>query len=416
MDKINIAMTTDENYILPTKVTISSILDAAERKVPYRFHILCSRKLDEGSRQKLIELERTYDFLNIIFHEIDGDELEHAVTTAHIPVASYYRLYMGRVIDEDRCLFVDGDMIIKEDLSTVYGMELEGCYAAGVRDMGVQSRIEEFSEYADYLGIDSMNEYVNAGFMLFDLKKIRDDGLEEAFVSAMSHGYKYMDQDIINKYCHGKIKLLPLRYDYFTEYDGSAECCQRYTDQELDGIDQLAVLHYTGFFKPWLCTRLRINRYWWNQAKKILKDEEYQKVLEQAHEFERKSDWSYIVSRAEKEKALVIFGFSEIGRNAADRLQTSGYSKIAAFADNNPDKHGMGYAGVSVLSAEDACFQFPNALWVISSQNGFSAIGRQLEALGVKKDRIIRYIFKDQTYYNRLDDTYREYELQMSED
>ncbi len=415
MNKINIAMATDKNYIIPTKVAMSSILDAAGKDSFYEFHILCSSELDSKSREKLSALERNYVYLNVSFHEIAGEELNNATTTAHIPVASYYRLYMSREIEADRCLFIDGDMIIREDLQPVYNMDLEGCYIAGVRDMGVRFHAEEFSGYADYLGIASMDEYVNAGFTLFDLKKIREDGLDQVFISAIRHGYKYMDQDIINKYCYGRIKHLPLRYDYFTEYDGDSlrEYDKYYSKQELADFDHKCVLHYTGGFKPWICRRLKINQYWWDQAEKILSEEEYHTVLNQAREFEEKSDWTYILEKVDGEKEVVIFGFSEIGRTVAEQLQNTGHDGIAAYADNDSSKYGMQHRGIVVMSVEDICLKFEHPLWIISSQNGFAAIGRQLQKLGIEADRMIRYIWKDRTYYNRLDDKYRDYELQI---
>ena len=415
MNKLVVVMATDENYIIPTKVAMSSILDSASKDSLYEFHILCNRKVNENIRQKLIVLEETYEYLKVLFHEIEDIELNDATINAHVSLASYYRLYISRIIDEERCFYVDSDMIIREDLLPVYHTDLHDYYIAAVRDMGVQANMKYHSEYADCLEIASMKGYVNAGFMLLNLKKIREDGLDKVFISAIKCGYKYMDQDIINKYCYGSIKYLPLRYDYFTEFDGdsSKEYIQYYPEQELEWMDHTCVLHYAGIFKPWLCTRLKMNQYWWNQAKKILSDKEYQEVLTQAHEFERKSDWTYILEKTEREKNVVIFGFSEIGRNVANLLRKAGHNVIAAYADNDTSKHGMEYQGITVLSVEDICLKFSDPLWIISSQNGFIAIGRQLQELGIGEERIIRYIWKDKTYYDRLDDKYRAYELQI---
>ncbi len=396
MEKIIIIMVTDENYILPTKVAVSSVLTSAHTPSLFEVHILCKKGMDFDSRNQFKALEQMYNNLEIRFHEIEDSVLEKARTTAHIPVASYYRLYISRIIDDDRCLYIDGDMLIQEDLSQIYNMELGDFYIAGVRDMGVQANMDKFSGHSSCLGIPSMDEYVNAGFLLFNLKKIREDGIDQLFISAISHGYPYMDQDIINKYCYGKIKYLPTKYDYFTEYGGDAfEAC---------------VLHYTGYFKPWICSRLKINRLWWEQAKQALNEEEYNLIKKQAGEAERISDWSYVLDRVKEEKEVVIFGFSEIGKNVADRLVKTGEGNIVAFADNDIRKAGLEYEKIPVMSMAEIRLNFSSPFFIISSQNGFRSISSQLKELGIPEKKIIRYIYKDKTYYERLDEKYSAYE------
>lgn len=413
MEKMNLVMTTDKNYIVPTTVTISSILSSAERDEFFHIHILCAPGLDQGSRTMLKGLEKKDSRVRVQFLEIADSRLDHVVTTAHIPVASYYRLYISQMLKEERCLFIDGDMIIRGDLSEVYHTDLEGYYAAAVRDLGIQSHMSEYADYARYLGIASMDHYVNAGFMLFNLKKIREDRIGEQMIEAIDHGYKYMDQDILNKYFSGKMKILPLKYDFFTEYYGSTGSMELagYSREEMRNIEQDAyVMHFTGPFKPWLCTRLTVNQLWWHEAEKVLDQDIYNQISDQAKDSERKSDWKYIVEAVKDEKEIVIFGYSEIGRKVADRLPGSNVKRPVAFADNDPGKEGLRYLDIPVEKAEKVCALHPDAVYIISSQNGFIQIKKQLNRLGINDSRMIRYIHKDRTYYARLDERYREYE------
>ena len=399
MGKKIIVMVTDENYILPTKVAVFSLLTSDHSFSFFEVHILCRKGMNFDSREQLKALERIHDNLEIRFHEIEDNILEKARTTAHIPIASYYRLYISRIIEDDRCLYIDGDMLIQGDLSRIYDMDLGDCYIAGVRDMGVEANIDKFSGHSLSLGIPSMDEYVNAGFLLFNLKKIREDGIDRQFISAISHGYPYMDQDIINKYCYGKIKHLPSKYDYFTEYGG-------------DAFDA-SVLHYTGYFKPWICSRLKINQLWWAQAKQALGDEEYKLAEKQARESEKISDWNYVLDKIKEEKEVIIFGFSEIGKSVADMLIKAWQGNIAAFADNDTQKAGLDYQGIPVMGAAETCLRFASPFFIVSSQNGFLPISRQLKELGIPEKKMIRYIYKDKTYYERLDEKYLAYESEI---
>lgn len=410
MNRLNIVLTTDDNYIVPTMVTISSILSTTNVGTEFNIYILCARKLSSDGREQIVGIEKRNKNVSVEFLEIDDNKLNLAVTTAYIPVASYYRLYISSLISDDRCLFIDGDMIVRQDLSRVYHTDLENYYAAGVKDMGVQCHFSEYEEYARYLDISDMHTYVNAGFMIYNLKKIREDGIDKKMINAIGTGYKYMDQDIINKFCYGRIKLLPLKYDFFTEYSGSVskEDLCGYSAEELEGIEQkIAVYHFVGIFKPWVCRRLTINQIWWEEAKHALDQDTYENMRIQAEEFEKKSDWEYIAKAAEEREQIVIFGCSQTGQRVARGLHKG---STIVFADNNAERIGKLVEGIPVLSAKEAFHQYPSALYIISSQNGFMQIRKQLLEMGIDRDNVIRYIHKDETYYSRLNEHYMEHE------
>ena len=410
MGVMNIVLTTDDNYIIPTMVTISSILLSANADALFHIYILCSKELDQSGRQRIADIGKKYKQVSITFLDINDERLNQAVTTAYIPVASYYRLYISKLISDERCLFIDGDMIVKEDLTEVYYTDLEDCYVAGVRDMGVQYHFADYEEYAQYLEIPNMHTYVNAGFMIFNWNKIREDELDIKMIDAIDAGYKYMDQDIINKLCYGKIKILPLRYDFFTEYYGglSRQKLSGYSLEELDAAEQkTAVYHFVGIFKPWVCTRMTVNQIWWDVAKKALESTVYAYIRQRAKEFEKTSDWEYIARAAENRKQIVVFGCSGTGQWVARGLCKG---RNIVFADNNVSRIGEEVDGFCVMSAKEACSKYPLALYIISSQNGFRQIEIQLAELGISNNNIIRYIHKDETYYRRLDKRFVEHE------
>ena len=255
-----------------------------------------------------------------------------------------------------------------------------------------------------------MNSYVNAGFMIFNLKKIREDKLDQKMIEAIGEGYKYMDQDIINKYCYGRIKNISLKYDFFTEYYEDIQ------DKKLSGYEEdlgnikenIVVYHYTGIFKPWLCRRLRINQLWWKQAEKILDKNLYNELNKKANDFETKSDWIFLQNLLKNEHQIVICGFSDIGKSIAKNIQNK--NKIIVFADNDTSKQNKEYNNINVTSILKAYNNYPDAMYIISSQNGFKQIKKQLNKIGVIDKKIYRYIYKDDTYYKRLDEKYKEYE------
>lgn len=416
MSRLNIVMTTDENYIVPTLVTIYSFVHSACKTTTFSIYILCARNFDYHGRDLLRTIQRVNSEVNIEFLEIDDTIFGKAITTAHIPIASYYRLFISQMLQEERCLFIDGDMIITEDLSGIYNIDLDGYYAAGVKDLSVLCNWNQHKDYADILEIPDMKSYVNAGFMIYNLKMIREDRLGDRMVQAIENGYKFMDQDIINKFFYGKIKIIPLKYDFFTEYYGSISKrrVRDYSPEELNKIKEtIAVYHYTGFFKPWLCTKLKINQLWWNEAKCILDKKLFDKAVHSAKEIEKKSEWDYILNLVGN-NSIAVFGYSDIGRMVAGNLMHSN-KKVIVFVDNDKNKIGQEYKRVPVISVESAIKNNSNVIYIVSSQNAYKQIISQLMGLGVSGDKIIRYIHKDETYFERLDDKYMGSEVKLFE-
>lgn len=414
MKKLVIVMTSDKNYVAPTKVAIYSMVQST-KDVFFDIHILCNDRLDAESRTEFDSLAKQLQRVKIVYEVIDDSQIAEAKTLGGISIASYYRLYISRFVKESKCLFIDGDVVINSDLKEIYDADLTGYYMAGVRDCGVQARMRDGWEWIPKIDVPDLKEYINAGFILFNLDKIREDNLEEEFIGAIQDGYRYMDQDILNKFCYGKIKNLPLRYNLFSEYyDRIDEMgVTDYTEEELVGVENWAMIHYPGVFKPWYCRRLKANQLWWSVAKKVLNSSELDKYVRSAEEYERVGDWTTIWEKIKYEKEIVIFGYSEGGRKLQELLENYPNRFEIAFADNDERKHGYTVDGKEILAARRAVEWHKKAYWIISSQLSHVVIKKQLIELGVDEDRIIRYIYKNDAYYEGLDEMSYKYEMEI---
>ena len=81
---------------------------------------------------------------------------------------SFVRLMLVDVVKEDKVLYIDTDAIVNKDISNVWKYDISDYYVAGVRDYGILS--EGILEKYDIVG-----KYINSGFVVFNLKKIRKD-------------------------------------------------------------------------------------------------------------------------------------------------------------------------------------------------------------------------------------------------
>lgn len=414
--KLCIVMTTDQNYILQTRVAIWTMLNAACEDTYFEIHILCSPRLLQENRNKILDLQKQWNTVKISFDEIDEKIFQDAKSVAYIPVSSFYRLMISNIIDDERCLFLDGDTVVNTDLTAIYNVDLTEKYLMGVKDCGIQRNMKEYDAYKDILGIPTMNEYVNAGVLLMNLSLLREDNMDKAFISCMADYYKMMDQDILNKCCFGKIGHLDLKYNLFVDYYNRLDILKK-TSFSVREIEEAAscdgIIHFTGKYKAWHFLRIRGSHLWWECAKKALPPEDYENIYKNALKKMEETDWTYILGRCENMDHVIVAGFSDIGRDVADSLARCNIRNVVCFSDNDRTKQGADYHGLKVHCVEEAHQKYQEALWINTSQASAKAISTQLLSIGVKKENILVYINKSEQYYDNLDEQYQEYEEKL---
>lgn len=410
---IKIVMTSDKNYILQSKVTLWSVLMASSDDYIYEVNVLCSALLEQNARNKLIDIEKKFNNVKVNFVEIGEELFSEAKVTSFYTLASYYRLIITEVIEGDKCLFLDGDMIVNTDISKLYNIDIEDNLLAAVLDSGVQDNLDWFEEHRKKIDVPSMENYVNAGVMIWNLKKLREINIHKEFMKHIHKGYPYMDNDILNKCCYSKIYLLEHKYNLFSEFlnkpenirDGN-KCRNKLT--QINEND--AIIHYAGWIKPWNILRSNGADLWWQVAKRSLEGDDYLMLKKNAEDFARNTDWSEIVNCAKKNSSVIIFGYSQIGRDVCTALENNGVISICGFCDNDKEKHMHQYGKYKVNSVEYFMNLYPDSLWVVTSQNYHRQIIQQLKNMGISSERIMRYINKDFYYFRLLDDKYIEHE------
>ena len=88
--------------------------------------------------------------------------------------------------DYERILSLDADTIITSDLSDLWDLDMTDYYLAGVPETRLTALYGK--------------PYINAGMMLFNLDKIRQDGKDDAMIADLQHHwYQWVEQDCINQ-------------------------------------------------------------------------------------------------------------------------------------------------------------------------------------------------------------------------
>lgn len=225
------------------------------------------RGMSEENRDKLRKIADTYG-RQLQFMEMPNWSEKLNITLQSCKSGwlgfGYNRLFLTEYVPDsiDRVLYLDSDTIIEGSLMELWNVDMDDYYLAGVDDC-------LSSKYRDVVGLDRNGTYVNAGMLLINLKKWREDNIINEFIQMIykNNGYfVFNEQTIINSLFSGKIKILPQKYNvnslvYLFEYDELMKLRKPYKfsynqEEYYEARKNPIITHYTGNFyvsrRPWV--------------------------------------------------------------------------------------------------------------------------------------------------------------------
>ncbi len=273
--RINVAVATDQNYVRQTYILITSIMEASNAEDRYCFYIMADKDVSAKSEELLQSLTQKYLHACIHFLQIN-EQRDKQIKTAgihlkHITLATYFRLLLPELIDEDKCLYLDTDMVVCGDIAELYGTPLNGYELAGVKAPYYHNFADHGKEYCERTGIPSMDQYVNAGVLLFNLRCMRKNHFTQKAMSLVHQFFPAQDQDIINKLSYGMIRHLPLKYNmpavYFLNWDMELIKSVFSGDEWEEGTSAPCIIHYNSADKPWKNFAIPFADKWWEMCR-----------------------------------------------------------------------------------------------------------------------------------------------------
>ena len=169
--------------------------------------------------------------------------------------AALLKFVLTDVIPCEKVLYLDGDLLVKEDLTGLFETDIAGKYLAAVVD---SETVYVQNEY-----ISSVQDYFNSGVMLLNLELMRKDNLSEVLIETKMklQDSNLMDKNVFNSVCDRRIVTLPIRYNFLpvnlVRYYGKwtlQDINERYgTSYKDEGalFSDAAIIHFSGKDKPW---------------------------------------------------------------------------------------------------------------------------------------------------------------------
>lgn len=253
------------NYFVPVAVCLSSILEHSDPSASFRVICLLTEELPEDMKLAIEQLDRHR--LQVTYINLEG-QLRDIYVDERYTVAASYRLLLPDLLPAyDKVLYVDCDVVVRNDIADLYNKtDVTDYYLAAVFEASLDSQLD----YLNKLGIKP-GCYINSGFLLMNLQKLRADGMVGKLLhSAKTPDLQFPDQDVLNQLCEGKILGLPPYYNsvrtfYLPQYKHIF--LRYYSEADWQAVQEHGTIHYTGG-KPWNMFTVQF-AVWWHYYERL---------------------------------------------------------------------------------------------------------------------------------------------------
>ena len=239
----SIVLAADNAYLIPLETTIKSVL-YHNRDVD--FYILNSDIAPEWFKL----LGRKMEVVNSTIHNVHFDKelFEGYKTGPHLNYASYFRFFATEVVESDKVLYLDSDIIVTGELSTLFEIDLKGYFIGAVDDV-----------YA----YEGRKSGFNSGVLLMHVAKWKEHSIVNSLLelaAGQNQAVHLGDQSILNIYFEDNWLALDKTYNYMAGVDIYR------LDQKCERLDDNppVIVHFASHDKPWNTYSIsRLRELWW---------------------------------------------------------------------------------------------------------------------------------------------------------
>ena len=277
---MHIVLSSDDNYAPLLGIAIFSLLENIKKNnkdaIVDKINIyILDMNISKKNKKYINEIIHSHSG---IVHYLDTQKihnyLEKTIKLNVRSLATYYRLFLPTLLPEavEKVIYLDCDSLIDNSLSDLWNTNIEGYDIAGVLDV-----ISKENKLC--VGLKEDDPYVNAGMLVINLAKWRNDKMEKKMIDFIQyHKGKvcYHDQGTINGVCLNK-KILHPKYNAMTPFfvmkvsqiKHYHSVKKYYTQKELNEAKNNPVfIHFTPYLtdRPWVKGNLHPLRNHYNKT------------------------------------------------------------------------------------------------------------------------------------------------------
>lgn len=257
METLNVLYSTDSNYAPHAAASIYSLLDHNRDFEKIIIYII-DDNISEECKGYFGQIAEKFANAEIVFYPFEKLKPKLQIKETWYAMVGYARLMLSEITDAEKILYIDCDTVINGSLREMWETDMEGYYIGGVQDNPALYALEA-------VGMDENDRYINGGVMLINLKKWREDNVEEKIIQMIKdhNGFVWHhDQGIVNGVCKNNIKILHPKFNTMSQFflmkakqmKSLYDIKNYYTQEELDeAVKNPVIVHYINKFynRPW---------------------------------------------------------------------------------------------------------------------------------------------------------------------
>ncbi|CAK7193269.1 hypothetical protein COMNV_01483 [Commensalibacter sp. Nvir] len=261
----------NENYAIAGAALLKSIIENSDVSCFYDVYII-EGDLSEETKFKFNLIVKKYKNFRLTIIDAEGYFQEKDLNLhAHFSKETYYRILIPSMLPQyDKVIYLDADMVVNEDIQILYDTDIGNCSIAAVKDYVMRGFIK-FGTYChskcgsmkaykylkNYLNMNNPKDYVQAGVLILNTKKIIKSGMDKLIVEEMGKKfYWFLDQDLLNKFFEGDIHFLDTRWNVLNG-NGNLESFFKklplpVMENYFEARKNPWIIHFAGEKKPWI--------------------------------------------------------------------------------------------------------------------------------------------------------------------
>lgn len=260
-------------------VLLNSIVLNSSEDSNYDIIVLVN-PMSSVNRDRLMQIVAGHNNFSLRFFEISSLIKQYKFSVKqHLALETWYRLFLPSIMTNyDKVLYLDCDMIVKEDIAKLYNTDISSYMLAAARDLAIiglyNYEIGNAKKYIDsILELDEPYKYIQAGTVLLNLKMIREEyETDELLELGQSRAWEWSDQDVLNIIANGRVLILDQKWN--VEHDRARKRLNemqrspmQFYNEYLEARKDPKIIHYAGGEKPWNVVECDMSEYFWQYAR-----------------------------------------------------------------------------------------------------------------------------------------------------
>lgn len=254
--QVNVVLCCDDKFALPLSGCLRSVVENMSEPNDLAIVVIAcgiTPKSKDRVRRSLSPFAGPLEFV-----DVDLSDLSHLPQVEkHIgSMATYSRLLIPSLVDQkwDRAIYLDADTMVLGDLRELWDHDLRQAPIGAIIDYGI-GRLGDRDGVASWreLNLDPATPYFNAGVMLMDLDRMRDEKICERALKYLADSSEvcWYDQEALNVAVNGRFEVLDQVWNAMHYWFDASKPESRRPDAA-DIRAGVRIRHFAGRYKPWL--------------------------------------------------------------------------------------------------------------------------------------------------------------------